>query len=251
MLKPRRPEGSSFPRTGRFASRLAGTALTVFSLSIAGAARADGPAAAPSGTRLAGTVGVASQYVTKGVGKSNDEPSASASIELSRSGFYGSVFVSSAELSQGSDAEIVSSLGYRTTIAAIGVDMAVINRDFPGTRPGVDANYTEYQADLSGQMGPVSTRFRVNYTADGFASTQEAWWIEIQGGVALDENTKATVAIGDRTADGGAEYTAWNVGVKRKLPHDLALDVRWYDTDGQSYGDAYEGRLVAALTYSF
>ena len=228
-------------------------ALATIALSIAGTALAAGPTAAPApdGTRLTGTLGVASQYVAKGVGRSNGEPSASGSIELSSNGFYGSLFASSAELSQGSDAEFVTTLGYRTTVADFGLDVAVINREFPGTRAGIDANITEYQTDLSGQVGPVSTRLRVNYTADGFASMKEAWWIELQGGIALDDKTKATAAIGDRTADGGAEYTAWNVGVKRKLPHDLALDVRWYDTDGDSYGDAYEGRLVAALTYSF
>ena len=195
-------------------------------------------------------VGVASQYVGKGVGKSNEEPSVSGSVEVTHSGFYASLFGATAELSQGSDAEILTTVGYRTTVAGTGLDFAVINRDLPGTRPGVDANYTEYQADLSRKIGPVSTRFRVNYTADGFAATQEAWWIELQGGVALDANTRATAAIADRTADGGAEYTAWNVGVKRKLPHDLALDLRWYDTDGHRFGESYEGRLVAALTLS-
>lgn len=233
--------------------RFAGAAVALMALSVAGVARAETPATGPGPgeTRFTAQVGVASQYVTKGVGKSNDEPSASASIELSRNGFYGSLFASTAELYQGSDAEVVTTLGYRTKVGDFGLDVAVINRDFPGTKAGIDANFIEYQADLSGQVGPVSTRFRFNYTADGFASTQEAWWIEFQGGIALDDNTKATAAVADRTADGGAEYTAWNVGVKRKLTHDLALDVRWYDTDGQSYGDAYEGRLVAALTYSF
>lgn len=195
-------------------------------------------------------LGVASQYTGKGLGKSNDEISVSGSVEVTHSGFYASLFGATAELSQGSDAEILTTVGYRTAVGGYGLDLAVINRDLPGTRQGVDANYTEYQADASHKFGPVSTRLRVNYTADGFAATQEAWWVELQGGVALDANTKATAAIADRTADGGAEYTAWNVGVKRKLPHDLAVDLRWYDTDGHRFGDSYEGRLVAALTLS-
>lgn len=195
-------------------------------------------------------LGVASQYTGKGLGKSNDEPSISGSIEVTHSGFYASLFGATAELSQGSDAEILTTVGYRTAVGGYGLDVAVINRDLPGSRKGVDANYTEYQVDASRKFGSVSTRLRVNYTADGFAATQEAWWVELQGGVALDANTKATAAIADRTADGGAEYTAWNVGVKRKLPHDLAVDLRWYDTDGHRFGDSYEGRLVAALTLS-
>ena len=175
--------GGSPRRLGSpLAGRIAGAALTLCSLSTAGTALAGEPTAAPApaGTRLTGTLGLASQYVTKGVGKSNDEPSASGSIELSRNGF----------------------------------------------------DITGYQSDLSGQGGPVSTRFHINYTADELVSTKEAWWVEFQGGIALDENAKATAAVGDRAA----EYTAWNVGAKRKLPHDLALDVRWYDTDGHGYG---------------
>lgn len=195
-------------------------------------------------------LGVASEYLGKGIGKSNGEPSLSGSVELAQGGFYANLFAATAEISQGGDAEIVTSVGYRTRLAGYGLDLSVVNRDLPGTRPGVDANYTEYQADASRRFGPVSARLRVNYTADGYAATEEAWWIEVQGGLALDGKTRATVALADRTADGGASYTAWNAGVKRSLPHDFALDLRWYDTDGHRFGDAYDGRLVAALTLS-
>lgn len=214
-----------------------------------------GAAVVMAGTAQAGDLvsvqlGVATQYVGKGLGKSNDEPSISGSVEVTHSGFYASLFGATAELSQGSDAEILTTVGYRTDFGGYGLDLAVINRDLPGSRKGIDANYTEYQIDASRKFGPVSSRLRVNYTADGFAATQEAWWIELQGGVALDRKTKATVAVADRSADGGASYTAWNAGVKRKLPHDLAFDLRWYDTDGHRFGDTYDGRLVAALTLS-
>ena len=196
-------------------------------------------------------LGVATEYLGKGVAKSNEEPSVSGSIEVAHAGFFASVFAATAEMSSGADAEILTTAGYRTAFAGTGVDVMVINRDLPGTRAGGDGNYTEYQADFSRKLGPVATRFRVNYTADGYGNTQEAWWVELQGGVALDRSTKLTAAVADRTADGGAEYVAWNLGVKRKLNHRFALDVRYYDTDGAGqYGDTYDGRLVAALTLS-
>jgi len=196
-------------------------------------------------------LGVASEYLGKGIGKSNDKPSVSGSIEIAHSGFYANLFAASAELSQGADSEIVTSIGYRTTVAGFGVDMGIVNRELPGNRAGVDSNYTEFQTDLSRKFGGVSTRLRVNYTDDGYAATQEAWWAELQAGISLDAKTKATAAVGDRSAEGGAEYMAWNIGAKRKLTDQIALDVRWYDTDGHRFGDAYDGRLVGALTYSF
>ena len=52
-------------------------------------------------------------------------------------------------------------------------------------------------------------------------------------------------------AENGADYNAWNVGVNHTLSDNLALDVRWYDTDAHDFpGDRYDGRPVAALTAS-
>ena len=194
------------------------------------------------------TVGVASEYIGKGIGKSNGEIAPYGSVELSSGQVYASVFASTAELSQGSDAETITTIGWRPTVGEVKFDLAILNRDLPGSRAGVDSNYFEYQADASRAFGRVTTRLRVNYSPDGFAATQEAWWIELQGSTALDSRTKASISIADRSADGGAEYTAWNAGVKRKLTDNVSLDVRWFDTDGHSIGEAYEGRLVASLS---
>lgn len=200
---------------------------------------------------FSGQIGVASEYIGKGLGKSAGDPSVFGSAEVEAGDFYANVFVSTAELSSGADSEIVSAIGYTPEVAGFDLDLSIVNRDLPGTRAGVDSNFMEYQADISRDLGPVAARLRINYTPDGFAATQEAWWIEAQGTIALDSRTKASAAIADRSADGGAEYVAWNVGVKRKLTDRIALDVRWFDTDGHSFGEAFEGRLVGALSFSF
>jgi uncharacterized protein (TIGR02001 family) len=198
-----------------------------------------------------GQVAVASEYVGKGAGKSAGDPAVSGSVQVEGGGFYASVFASSANLSAGAHAEVITTVGYRPELAGFQFDLAVLNRDLPGSRSGYDRHYWEYQADASRKLGPVSTRLRVNYTPDGAGNTQEAWWVELQGGVAVDRKTRFTAAVADRSADGGAEYVAWNAGVKRKLTDNLALDVRWFDTDGHGLGESYEGRLVGALTFAF
>jgi len=101
-----------------------------------------------------GQVGVASQYVGKGLGKSDGEPSVFGSVEVSQGDFYGSVFVSTAKLSQGSDSEIVSAIGYRPSAAGFDFDLSVVNRDLPGTRAGLDAHYWENPAAGSRRLGP-------------------------------------------------------------------------------------------------
>ncbi len=198
-----------------------------------------------------GQIGLASQYVGKGVGKSDGDPSIFGSAQVSHGDVYAGVWASTASLSQGSDSEIITTIGYRPEIAGFALNLSINNRELPGTRTGVDANFWEYQADVSRRFGAVSARLRVNYTPDGFAATREAWWVELQGTVSLDSATRVSAAVADRTAEGGAEYVAWNVGVRRSLTDQIALDVRWYDTDGHSYGERYEGRLVGSLSYSF
>lgn len=210
------------------------------------------PAVAQTGPALdvSGQIGIASEFIGKGIGKSNGEISPFASVEFEAGSAYASVFVASAELAQGADAEIISAIGYRSKLGAIGLDLSVINRDLPGTRAGVDSNYFEYQVDASRKFGPVSARLRVNYTPDGFAATQEAWWTELQGTVSLDDRTKLSAAIADRTADGGASYAAWNIGAKRKLTDRISLDLRYFATDSAQISESYEDRLVASIALS-
>lgn len=225
-----------------------------FSILLAGAiAVSAAPAAAQSrpGIEVSGQVGIASEFVGKGLGKSNGEISPFASIEVEAGSAYASVFVASAELSQGADAEIISAIGYRPEIGSISLDLSVINRDLPGTRAGVDSNYFEYQVDASRKFGPVSARLRVNYTPDGFAATREAWWTELQGSVSVSPATKLSAAIADRTADGGAGYAAWNLGAKHKLAERITLDLRYFGTDSSGIGDAFEDRVVASIAVSF
>lgn len=221
----------------------------LFSTIFAAAALIAGPAAADS--EIDFQVGVASEYMGKGAAKSNGEVAWSGQVEVTEGDFHASVFASTAELSQGSDAEIITTVGWAPEALGFEWDFAVLNRDLPGTAAGVDSNYWEYQADVSRSVGPVSGRVRVNYTPDGFASTEEAWWVEAQAAYKISSKTKASAALGTRRAHGGADYTAWNVGVKHKLTEAISVDVRWYDTDQHDLGDSYDGRLVGALTFAF
>lgn len=196
------------------------------------------------------TAGVATENVGKGLGKSEGEPSVSGEVGVAQGDFYASLSGATIDIAQGADTEIVATAGYAPEIWGYEFDFSAMHKTLSGAAAGYDNRYMEYQADVSRDVGPVGVRLRVNYTPDGSGGTQEAWWVEAQGGVAIDNRTKATAAVGERITDTGTEYTAWNAGVKRKLTDQFALDVRWYDTDGHTFGERYEGRLVAALTFA-
>jgi uncharacterized protein (TIGR02001 family) len=221
------------------------------SLAAGAAFLVSGAASGAAAQSFSGQIGLATEYVGKGLGKSDGHPAISGSFQIENGDFYASAFVSSADVASGAHAEVITAVGYRPTFGGVKFDLQVMNRDLPGTRAGVDSNYWEYQADVSRKFGSVNTRFRVNYTPDGFAATKEAWWVELQGTVALDARTRVSAAVADRSAQGGSDYVAWNLGVKRALTDAVSADLRWYDTDGHDIGETYEGRLVGALTYAF
>ena len=197
------------------------------------------------------TGSVASENVSKGLGKSGGEPSVSGEVEVGHGDFYASLSGQTVDIAQGADTEIVTSVGYAPEIGAYKFDFSAKHKTLLGSPAGYDDHFMEYEADVSRAVGPVGLRMRVNYSPDSSGGTGEAWWLELQGGVALDSRSRATVAIGERITDGASAYMAWNAGVKRKLTDKLALDVRWYDTDSHALGERYEGRLVGALSINF
>ena len=200
---------------------------------------------------FSGQIGVATENVGKGLGKSGGEPSVSGEVEVSQGDFYAGLSASSVDIAQGADTEVVAVVGYAPEVGAWKFDVSAMHKTLEGAPAGYDKRFMEYQADVSRAVGPVGLRMRVNYSPDGSGPTQEAWWLELQGGVAMTPRSRATAALGERITDGGTDYVAWNAGVKHKLTDRVALDVRWYDTDGHVHGERYEGRLVGALSLSF
>lgn len=201
---------------------------------------------------ISGKVGLASQYLGKGLGKSDEDPAVSASLRWTEGGFYADAFYSQAASSRGASSEVIMTGGYVAEFGEYELDSQLLYREMIGEENGVDSGYFEAQFDLSRDFGKTfSGRMRVNYSPDTYGSTDEAWWIEAQGGAKLGDNDKVTVAYGLRRTENGTDYDAWNIGVKHKFTKAFSGDLRWYDTDGHEFGERYEGRLVAALTYSF
>lgn len=192
-------------------------------------------------------LGAATEYVSKGVEKNGGEPHLFGEVEWARGPAYVNVYATKTELSQGSDGEILTSVGVTPQAVGLEFDLKAIYRLRPGTRAGVDSTFWEVQGDVVRKTGPVSTRLRVNYTPDGFARAKEAWWVEAQSTVKVASRTKVSAALARREVSGGKDFTAWNVGVRQALTKNLEADLRWYDTSRHGEGAEYRGGLVGSL----
>lgn len=222
--------------------------IAVISIAVFGMA----VAAPATAGEISGKVGLASQYLGKGLGKSDGDPAVSASLRWTEGGFYGDAFYSQASSSRDATGEVIMTGGYVAEFGEYELDSQVLYREMIGEENGVDSGYVEAQFDLSRDFGKTfGGRLRVNYSPDTYGGGDEAWWVEVQGSAKLTDSDKMTVAYEVRRIENGTDYDAWNIGVKHKFTKAFSGDLRWYDSDGHQLGERYEGRLVAALTYSF
>ncbi|MFN3857371.1 MAG: TorF family putative porin [Caulobacter sp.] len=226
--------------------------VTLAALALLSTAASAGSAmAADDAVEFSGEVALSSQYVAKGLGKSDEDPALSGNVQLAYGTFYGKAFYSTASSAQGGDADVILTLGAKPKVGDYKFDLNVNRRWSPGTIDGYDHAYTEFQGDVSRGFGKANVRLRVNYSPDGYGPSEEAWWVEAQAGFKVTSSDVVSAAYGVRETDGGRDYRAWNVGVKHKVTDAIAIDLRWYDTDRRRYGGNYDGRLVAQIAYGF
>ncbi|HEX6858929.1 MAG TPA: TorF family putative porin [Caulobacteraceae bacterium] len=209
-----------------------------------------GPAAAAD-DGWSGAATLATQYVSKGAGKSDGDPHASLTLEHGLFAGYAGVWAGNVSTSQGADAEVHLYAGAKRDIAGINLDGRAMHKSLPGTRDGVQDQFWEFRADASRPFGKTKARLRIEYAPDSYAATRQAWWVEGQLSRNISQKWNASAGVGRREQAKGSDYTAWNAGVRYALTKAAGLDVRWYDTDSHELGRNNEGRLVAALSLGF
>lgn len=198
-----------------------------------------------------GEAGLSTEYIGKGVGKSQGEPSASGTARLSGKLVYASAFATTAKFKQGGDAELILTAGAQPRFGKVGLDLAVLDRRVLNDRRGFDSDYVELQADAVRSFGKSKVRLRVNYSPDGYGPAKHAWWSEAQVGLKVSRADTASVTYGVRRTQGGVDYDAWSVGVKHAFTPRVAADLRYYDTDRHVLGSEYDAKAVACLTLTF
>ena len=207
------------------------------------------PALADDG--WSGNVTAASEYISKGVGKSDGDPHASLTLQRDFGEGYAGAWSGNVKTSQGADSEIHLYVGTGREWAATEFDLRAIYKTLPGTRDGVQEDHFEFRADASRSLGANKLRLRVEFAPDSYAAVEEAWWIEGQVSRKLTDKLTAIAAVGAREQNGSPDYTAWSAGVRYAVSKQLGVEVRWYDTDSHRLSDNHDGRLVASATVGF
>lgn len=249
---------SRFKAVGRNDIWFAGAclaALVIWGVASRADAQTAGPAATePSGPEIAWNVAVGSDYVFRGVSQTEEEAAVSAGVDLTSGAFYAGAWASNVSFPGDPDtnAEIDLYGGVRPEFAGFNWDFGVVGYFYTGQSDSADYDYVEAKVGVSRAFGPATLGAVVFYSPDFFgAAEDEATYVEANAAFSPADKWTVSGAVGRQFVSSDFDYTTWNLGAAYALTDNLALDLRYYDTDEHDFGQIYEGRAVASLKAVF
>ena len=198
-------------------------------------------------------LGVASDYVFRGVSQTDENPQVFAGADLASGAFYAGAWGSNVEFAGDEDTNLEIDLygGWRPEVAGYGLDFGAIYYLYPGQPDGAEYDFLELKAGASRAIGPVSGGLYAYWSPEFFAETGNALYLGANAAYELTPRALVTGALGRQDIDAGGDYTTWNLGLAFSLTDTLTLDGRYWDTDAEAFGDIYDGRLVVGLKAVF
>lgn len=207
-----------------------------------------------SGPEIAWNVAVGSDYVFRGVSQTEEDAAVSAGADLTLGTFYAGAWASNVAFPGDPDtnAEIDLYGGVRPEFAGFNWDFGVAGYFYTSQPNGADYDYLEAKVAASRAFGPATLGAAVFYSPDFFgASEDEATYVEANAALSPADKWTVTGAVGRQFLSSDFDYTTWNVGAAYQLTDNLALDLRYHDTDEHGFGSIYESRAVASLKAVF
>lgn len=210
-----------------------------------------GVAQAQDGPKPSYNLGVASDYVFRGVSQTQEDPQIFGGVDLSAGEFYAGTWASNVDFGDKTDAEVDLYAGYKPTVGVVSLDLGVIYYGYLGAPKGADYGNVEFKAAASIPAGKGGLGAAVYYSPDSFGAANEAVYYELNGSYPVIDKLSVLAAVGRQTYNGSGDYATWNVGAAYAINDHLSLDLRYHDTDEQGFGKIYGARAVASLKAVF
>lgn len=191
-------------------------------------------------------VGVASDYVWRGVSQTDEGPQLFGGVDFSSGIFYAGAWASNVDFYDSTDAEIDLYAGITPTAGPVTFDLAALYYGYVNEPSGADYAFWELKAAASVPAGPVTLGAAVNYSPEFFGGIGSAVYYEVNASVSPAEKWTIGGAIGSQTFDAGGDYSTWNVGVGFAFNDTLSADLRYHDND-LNCGTICDSRVTLSL----
>ncbi len=232
--------------------------LMKISLAAAAATVALSGAAMAEELKLSYNVGVASDYVFRGVSQTQEDPQIFGGVDATYGIGYAGVWASNVDF--GTDdpsAEIDLYAGVKPTVAGNNLDLGVIYYGYVDDKGGAadtglgQFGYFELKAAGSRAVGPATVGVAAYYSPEFPGKTGKAYYYELNGSIPVMEKLSVSAAAGHQEIDKGSSYSTWNIGATYAITDKLAADLRYSDTDEHGLGKIYGDRIAISLKAAF
>jgi uncharacterized protein (TIGR02001 family) len=214
-----------------------------------------GTAAAQEQPQAAFNLGVATDYVFRGLDQSDRRGQVYGSADVDYREGYAGIFTSNVNLSRLGDPRASQEVdvygGWRPQFRGYDLDFGMIYYGFLDQTHGARDDFAEASARIGRSFGPVSGALSVHYSPEYRGHLGEAWYSDATASYAFTPSLSASALIGRQTIARAGDYTTWNLGGTWSFAPHLALDLRYWDRDAHGFGEPYGSKLVASLKANF
>ncbi|MBB5746792.1 TorF family putative porin [Brevundimonas variabilis] len=221
--------------------------LTVCAAALAVAALA-GTASAQDAQVAFNVVGT-SDYVFRGFSQTGEDPAIQGGVDLTIGSVYLGAWASNVDFGDSTDAEIDVYGGYRWESVGVAWDVGVVGYFYaPGSNS--DYDYVEVKVAGSRAIGPLTVGAAAYFSPDFFGVDDEATYLEANAAITPADKWTVSGAIGKQWLSTSDDYSTWNAGVAYAITENVALDLRYYDTDVKNVPIASD-RVVGTVKLLF
>ena len=206
-------------------------------------------ASAQETPEIAWNLGVTSDYVFRGYSQTSEDPAIFGGVDLTVGSFYAGAWASNVDFGDSTDGEIDIYGGYRSEVSGFAVDVGVVGYLYTSQPGGADYDYAELKATASRAFGPVTLGGAVYWSPDFFGADDEATYVEANASFSPAAQWTVSGAVGHQSLDVNDDYAPWNAGVAYAVTENVAIDLRYHDTDVD--GPLSDDRAVATLKFLF
>ena len=208
-------------------------------------------AQAADGPTYSVNVGVASDYVFRGVSQTNGDPQLFGGADVAAGQAYAGIWLSNVDFGDSTNIEYDIYAGVKPEVAGFNLDLAAIYYGYTDTPNEAKYGYGEVKAAASRTIGKATVGAAYYYSPDFFGADKTATYVELNGAYAINDTVSVSGAYGHQALDVNKDYSTWNIGAAIAVMPKLSLDVRYWDTSEHDIGSIYESRFAATLKASF
>lgn len=206
-------------------------------------------ASAQETPEIAWNLGATSDYVFRGYSQTGEDLAIFGGVDLTIGGFYAGAWAANVDFGDDTDAEVDLYGGYRSEVSGFAVDVGVVGYLYTSQPGGADYDYAELKLAASRAIGPVTVGASAYWSPDFFGADDQATYIEANASFSPAPQWTVSGAVGHQSLDVNADYATWNAGVAYAVTENVAIDLRYHDTDVD--GPLSDDRAVATLKSLF